>query len=248
MRRFVPILKHINERLVLPQPLKYRIMKELAADLEDTFIAYTEQGLGENEAEAKALEKIAADDNVIDQLIEVHETPVRKMLRRLSDKMQHRVEVTLWISLLVIAGIFITGLLNSSDNFAGSPFNWLTGAFIICMFGISVSKYYGLFIKRDHSVQSIHRGLPLLIFICCLTIMIGTLGFFFELQESIYTMAGFGAEEFNNGTVLLLQSFTVICFSFSAAVAGAIIWLIMTIKTLNIEDKENAFLIFKTDK
>ena len=248
MKRFASILKRINERLVLPQPLKYRILKEIAADLEDTFIVYIQRGLDEDEAEAKALEKIAADDNVIDQLIEVHETPVRKMLRRLSDKMRHRIEITLWISLLVIAGIFVTGLLISSDNFAGSPFNWLTGSFIICMFGISVSKYYELFIKRDHSVQSIHRGLPLLIFICCLTIMIGTLGFFFELQESVYTMAGFGAEEFNNGVVLLLQSFTVISFSFAAAIAGAIVWLLITLKTLNIEDKENAYHIFETDK
>ena len=247
MKRFVSILKHINERLVLPQPLKYRIMKEIAADLEDTFSVYIQQGLSEDEAEAKALEKIAADDTVIDQLIEVLETPVRKILRKLSDKMQRRIEITLWISLLVIAGIFVAGLLISSDNFAGSPFNWLTGAFIICMFGISLSKYYELFIKRDYTVQSIHRGLSLLIFISCLTIITGTLGFFVELQESI-SLTRYGTGEFNNAAVLLLRSFSVISFSFVAAVAGAIGWLIMTMKTLNIEDSENAFLHCETEK
>ena len=248
MRRFVPILKRINERLVLPQPLKYKIMKEITADLEDTFTVYIQQGLGEDEAEVKALEKIAADDGVIDQLIEVHETPVRKMLRRLSDKMQHRIEITLWISLLVIVGVIVTALLISSDNLAGSLFNWFTGGLIICMFGISVSKYYEIFIKRDHTLQNIHRGLPLLIFISCLTIITGILGFFVELQESMYTMANFGAEGFNTSVVPLFRSFTVISFSFATAVAGAVVWLIMTMKTLNIEDQEHAFLLCETEK
>ena len=247
MRRFVPILKHINERLVLPQPLKYRIMKEIAADLEDTFIAYTEQGLGEDEAEAKALEKIATDDKVIDQLIEVHENPVRKILRRLSDKMQRRIEIALWTSLIVVVCVIVTALLMRSDNLAGSSFNWITGLFIICMFGISVSKYYELFIKRDHSVQSIHHGLLLLIFICCLTILIGTLGFFVELQESI-SMTRYEAEVSEKAVAFLLRSFTVICFSFVAAVSGAIVWLILTMKTLDIEDKENVFNVFESDK
>ena len=247
MRRFFPILKRINERLVLPQPLKYRIMKEIAADLEDTFAVYIQQGLGEDEAEAKSLEKIAANDRVIDQLIEVHETPVRKILRRLSDKVQHRIEITLWLSLLVIVGVIVTALLISSDNLAGSFFNWFTGGLIICMFGISVSKYYEIFIKRDHTMQNIHRGLPLLIFISCLAVITGTLGFFVELQESIYTMAKFGAEEFDNAVVPLFQSFTVISLSFAAAVAGAVVWLIMTMKILNIEDKEHAFLLSENE-
>ena len=65
MRRFGPILARLNERLVLPQPLKYRVLNEIAADLEDTFETYVSQGLGENEAEQKALTMIAADYRVI---------------------------------------------------------------------------------------------------------------------------------------------------------------------------------------
>ncbi|MFC1650821.1 hypothetical protein ACFL2X_04560 [Candidatus Latescibacterota bacterium] len=247
MNRFFPVLKRINERLVLPQPLKYRIMKEIAADLEDTFVVYIKKGLDEDAAKAKALEKIAADDGVIDQLIEVHETPFRKMLRRLSDKMQRRIEIGLWMSLLVIVGVFVTSLLSNSENLAGSHFNWITGALIICMFGISVSKYYEIYIKRDHTFQSIHRGLPLLIFISCMTILTGTLGFFVELQKALFEMAGFGLEEFNDAIVLFIRSFSVISFSFIAAAAGAITWLIMTMKTLNIEDNENEFLHSKAE-
>ncbi|MFC1537979.1 hypothetical protein ACFL6H_01020 [Candidatus Latescibacterota bacterium] len=247
MKRFARILSHINERLVLPQPLKYRIMKEIAADLEDTFNTYTQKGFDENEAEQKALKKIAADDSVIEQLIEVHETPVRKILRRLSDKMLHRIEITLWISLIVIIGVIVSAFLFSSNNFSESPFNWLTGLFILSIFGISVSKYYELFIKREHTLITIHRGLSLLIFICCLTMLIGTLGFFVELQESV-SISRYGESEFDTAIILLFRSFSVICFSYASAITGAIIWLILTLKTLNIEDKENEFLVYETDK
>ncbi|MFC1541122.1 hypothetical protein ACFL50_01590 [Candidatus Latescibacterota bacterium] len=244
MKRFARILSHINKRLVLPQPLKYRIMKEIAADLEDTFNTYTQKGLDENEAEQKALQKIAADDTVIEQLIEIHETPVRKMLRRISDTMRHRIETALWITLLVIFGIIVSALIMSSGNFAGSPFNWLTGLFILSIFGISVSRYYELFIKREHTLKTIHRGLPLLIFICGLTMLTGTLGFFVELQESM-SLTQYGTGEFNNAVVPLFRGFTVISFSLAAATVGAIVWLLLTMKTLDIEDNENEFHIIK---
>ena len=96
-------------------------------------------------------------------------------------------------------------------------------------------------------VQHIHRGLSLLIFICCLTILFGTLGFFVELQESV-SITRYGAEEFNNAVVLLSRSITVIWFSYASAIAGAIIWLILTMKTLDIEDKENVFNVFESNK
>jgi len=241
MRRFFPILKRMNEKLMLPQPLKYMIIKEIAADLEDTYNIYIQQGIGEAEAELKALEKIAADDRVINQLIEVHETPVRKMLRKLSKKMQHLIEITLWISLLIIVGVIVSGVIISSEKYSNSYFNWFTGGLIICIIGISIPKFYEIYIKRDYTVQNLHQGLPLLIFISCLVIITGILGFFVELQEFIHTMVKFGTEKLNNTVILLYRSFTVICFSFAAAVAGAVLWLILTLKILNIEEKEQAY-------
>ena len=248
MRRFVPVLKRINERLVLPQPQKYRIMKEIAADLEDTFAVYLQQGLGEEEAEAKALEKVAADDKVIEQLMEIHETPVRKILRRLSEKMRYRIEIGLWISLLFIVGVLLTRVLLTSGDLAGSSFTWIIGALIIGMVGISISKYYEIFIKRDHALQHIYRGLPLLIFLCGMVIVTGTLGFFVELQESMDIMARSGGNGLDTAVIHLFRSFTVICFAFASAIAGAVVWLILTMKILNIEDQEHTLLFSETEQ
>ncbi|MFC1552162.1 hypothetical protein ACFL6P_06295 [Candidatus Latescibacterota bacterium] len=244
MSRFAHILKDINERLVLPQPLKYRIMKEIAADLEDTFNVYVSKGLSATDAESKALAKIAADDTVIDQLMEIHETTARKILRKFSDNMRRRVEMSLWAALLVVVGVSVAALLLRSENLASSPFNWLTGGFILCMTGISAWKFYELYIKRDHNPQFIHRGLTLLIYICGLTMLLTTLGFFVGIQESISMIRG-GFEMTEQSVEMFIRSITMISFGSLAAVFGAIVWLILSLKTMDIEDRENVFLFSK---
>lgn len=241
MDRFAPILSRMNRQLVLPQPLKHTIMKEIAADLEDTFTVYRQKGFDEQQAEAKTLEKIAADDSVINDLIEIHETPVRKMLRRLSDKTQYRIELGLWISFLLLAGMIVSTLLAGSEYLAGSPFNWLTGGIIIGISGISLLKYYELFVKKDHSVPDIHRGLSLLIFISGLTFLTGMSGFFRVLRESAMIIACNGFQDIAAVTNPVFQSISIVSFSFAAATAGAIVWLIFTMKVLTIEDQEYAF-------
>ena len=50
MNRFAETLAGINERLDIPQPRKYRIMQEIAADLEDVFEQYRSSGMTEQEA------------------------------------------------------------------------------------------------------------------------------------------------------------------------------------------------------
>ena len=57
MTRFAPLLKSINDRLDLPQPTKSRIILEIAADLEDLYQFYQNQGMNESEAAQKAEEK-----------------------------------------------------------------------------------------------------------------------------------------------------------------------------------------------
>ena len=103
-------------------------------------------------------------------------------------------------------------------------------------------KYYELFIKKDHSIQNIHRFLFLLIFISCLASLIGILGFFMEVQQSINVIAFTGFQDIMTVTTPIFRSIAVICFGFAAAVAGAIMWLIFIMKTLDIEDQEYAFL------
>ncbi len=50
MKQFESQLKKINNKLDLPQPVKSRIVLEIAADMEDTFNFYFDKGMNEKDA------------------------------------------------------------------------------------------------------------------------------------------------------------------------------------------------------
>jgi hypothetical protein len=52
MSRFRRVLSHTGERLSLPKATKSLILVEIAADLEDLFQHYLQQGMSEEEAAA----------------------------------------------------------------------------------------------------------------------------------------------------------------------------------------------------
>ncbi len=84
MKRFSGVLDDLNRRLDVPQPQKYRIIKEVADDLEDLYAYYIEQGVLPGEAEARAEEKLVADDETIRLLTRLNESSFNSLLRRFS--------------------------------------------------------------------------------------------------------------------------------------------------------------------
>jgi hypothetical protein len=61
MSRFNVFLHRTGERLALPKATRSLILVEIASDLEDLFQHYLHEGLSEEEAAAKAEEKVDAE-------------------------------------------------------------------------------------------------------------------------------------------------------------------------------------------
>ena len=72
MSRFHSVLSQTGERLHLPKATKSLILVEIAADLEDLFQHYLERGLSEEEAAAKAEEKVDMTDEALVELVQIH--------------------------------------------------------------------------------------------------------------------------------------------------------------------------------
>ncbi len=88
MDNFKPILKKINGQLDLPQPTKSRIILEVAADLNDAFNLYKNQGLTDSEATKKATNTFNLDKKNLNDLISIHQTSFRKWFDQLSERGQ----------------------------------------------------------------------------------------------------------------------------------------------------------------
>ena len=72
MSRFNVFLHRTGERLALPKATRSLILVEIASDLEDLFNHYVEQGLSEEDAAAKAEEKVDMSDEALTELVRIH--------------------------------------------------------------------------------------------------------------------------------------------------------------------------------
>ena len=72
MSRFNTFLHRTGERLALPRATRSLILVEIASDLEDLFQHYLHQGLSEEEAAARAEEKVDMSDAALAELVRIH--------------------------------------------------------------------------------------------------------------------------------------------------------------------------------
>ena len=72
MSRFNAFLHRTGDRLALPKATRSLILVEIAADLDDLYQHYLEQGLTEEEAAARAEEKVDMSDEALTELVRIH--------------------------------------------------------------------------------------------------------------------------------------------------------------------------------
>ena len=159
MNRFAPLLKSINARLDLPQPTKSRIILEIAADLEDLYQFYQSKGLPEKEATQKAKEKFDVTDEALMDLIQIHESILRRWMDRISEQAQNRWEHMVMILILIFIALL------SSRAILSTRFFMNTSLFVLPIVGIAffiiakaLEKGYYLYIKKDHNIRSLREG------------------------------------------------------------------------------------------
>jgi hypothetical protein len=70
--------------LTVPEPARSRIVLEVAADMEDLFEEYLARGLSTEDAETAVVDHFDLSEEVLQELIRVHDTPFQRSLESLS--------------------------------------------------------------------------------------------------------------------------------------------------------------------
>lgn len=189
MRRFKNLLTEINVKLELPQPLKSRIILEIANDIEETFKAYIKKGLNEQDAENRTKDKFTLSESAITELIQIHSTPYKRWLDKLSQRAQSK-----WEKLLLII-IFGLVLLSLVEMVYLTPFFKNASYFIypiltVLLFAtiLFLMKFYRLYIKKDHSIRNLRNGIDRILYFCGAIFFFGISGYFGELYLSSQTV------------------------------------------------------------
>ncbi len=243
MSEFIPLLQSVSERLQLPHPAKGRILAEIAADLEGLYEHFIAEGSSPAEAQAKAAEFVDLSDEALEQLVELHQSTFRRWLDGLS--MQARVRWERGLFSILVLGLLVSGLpkMAGEDFFReASPFVWPVAGIGLGALLLALWKTYQIYLRKDHRLGKVHRGLPSLIFLGLLATALGTFGFSVELylalEKLIFNLDGLwliGVEWLKRGIPLLL-------FSLSITLATALSWFTLTSKVQNIVAAELPFL------
>ena len=256
MKKFTPILKRINEKLDLPQPTKSRIILEIASDLEDTYHLYLKKGLSEQEAVQKAVEKFSLTDDALIELTSIHQSFFRKLMDKLSDQGQTRWER--FVLFLVLLSVIIVGVkvVFSAHFFLQASkyiFPILGSFFGVVM--ISFAKIYQFYIKKDHHIKNLHKGLSTILILGSINLFLGVFGYIIELYsfprtpmysglfDAIVTVLNTNDQTFFRTVEQIMKCSSMAMVCTFVTIFTALVWFFLYNKIRKIEQAEAAFLL-----
>ena len=256
MNPFNPLLKRINDKLDLPQPAKSRIVLEIAADLDDLYRIYRDQGLSEEEALRKAQEKFDIDDEALSELVQIHQSSFRRMMDKITEQGQTRWErIVLIIAVLLIVIISTRVIFTTPFFLEASKFVWPLLGIAFCVFILFFIKFYNIYIKKDHKLKRLRRGLSLLLFLAGCSLAVGVFGYYMELflakeGDSVLgayfmmtTVVPDSEKTLVDLTNWFIRSSSLVMVSMIVTIIAALIWFVLMNKVNKIEQAEAAFLL-----
>ena len=184
MDPFKTLLMNINNKLELPQPTKSRIILEISADLNDAYHIFQSQGMSEKEAIGAAKQKFDLDKRSLNELVHVHQTSFRRWFDHLSTPAQtwwERVILICLLTFIIISGGVTIMKVPLVDQ--ASPFVWIIFIFAIIASTVFLQKIYQIYIKKDHRLIIVKRGVPFLLFISGLSLGFCMWGYYWQLYN-----------------------------------------------------------------
>jgi hypothetical protein len=187
MSAYADELRRVAERLDLPQPVRARVVLELASDLSDLEAELVAGGEPVAAARERAVRTLVPSDEALGQLLELHRPLYRRVADRFSDPLRHRGER---LALAVVSSaLFVVGMarlagagLLSDASRAVAPLL----AIALAVVTVSVWKGFQLRVRGDHDVASLRSGM----WVLPLAAVLGTLVALGGSALDLYGVAG----------------------------------------------------------
>ena len=257
MDPFKTLLININNKLELPQPTKSRIILEISADLNDAYRTYQNQGMDEKEAIEAAKQKFDLDKQSLNELIHIHQASFRRWLDHLSAPAQTWWERVILICLLTF--VLVSGgitIMNIPIVEQASPFVWIIYILTIIAFAVFTQKMYQIYIKKDHRLNKVKKGIPFLLFITGLSLVSCMWGYYWQLYnfkeyghiletKMIYLLVitDDSPTVYRDIIDWMIASSSFIMIGMLAAILIALMWYFLMNKISKIEEAEAAILL-----
>lgn len=239
MSRFNALLQQTARQLDIPQPTRSRVLLEMAADLEDLFEHYRRRGLDDAQAARLVQDKFELSDAVLAQLVWLHRAPLRRWLDRFSEQAQ-----TLWERVVLTVVVIVVGA-SSGRLLLGSPllrdasaFVWPVLTIALLVAAVTLVKVYGLFVKQDHRLGRLRRGLPLLLLLACGSFLTGLIGLLVGLYAALARFGASGDPRSAQLPATALGASATLVIALLVALVATLIWFLLMHKVKRVEDAE----------
>jgi hypothetical protein len=244
MSRFSSLLRRTSDRLDLPQPQKSRILLEIAADLDDLYDFYISQGMTEEDAASKASEKFDLSDEALSELIEVHESMIRRFLGLISSQARSKWEKGV-LSLVILFIAAYSGKQVASRQLLrdAGGFIWPVAGFTVAAAAVAVWQFYRLYIKKDHDIRRLRYGFSWLLLAGCGSAVTGILGSSIGMYRTVGRMLVEGGSILKFIIDWGISSSALMMAALLSATAAGTIWSILAGKAGRIEEAEAAWLL-----
>ena len=258
MDPFKTLLMNINNKLELPQPTKSRIILEISADLNDAYHTFQSQGMSEKEAIEAAKQKFDLDKRSLNELVHVHQTSFQRWFDHLSTPAQtwwERIILICLLTFVIISGSVTIMKVPLVEQ--ASPFVWIIFILAIIACAVFLQKIYQIYIKKDHRLINVKRGVPFLLFISGLSLGSCMWGYYWQLYNFkeyghiletkmiylIHTEHPFFPTVYKELIDWMIESSSFVMIGMLVAILIAFMWYLLMIKISKIEEAEAAVLL-----
>jgi len=233
MSRFNVFLHQTGDRLALPKATRSLILVEIASDLEDLFQYYLQQGLSEEEAAAKAEEKVDMSDEALAELVRIHSDACGW-----TDRVARRVQ-PLWerISMAMIVLLFIA---TSTLEHGLKPLAHMTW-FIWPILGILLALVVFFIVQMvrfsDHqSPRRLRDSVVTPLFLGAASVVVGFAGTGIDLYRTFTRMAADPKGAAPLFAEAVLRGTSTLAIALLVALGAGVVWFFLAGRVARLED------------
>jgi hypothetical protein len=236
MSRFNAFLHRTEERLALPKATRSLILVEVAADLDDLFQYYLQQGLSEEEAAARAEEKVNMSDEALAELVRIHSDTQgwTDRMVRVGQPLGERIAMDLIVLFFLTSAAMTVGL-------NAKVLTYLTG-FIWPIAGIFLALLVSFFIELTRNLESssprrLRQSLVTPLFLGAASLVVGFAGTGISMYRAYMQMA---ATPKNAGPIFshaLLGATATLAAALLVTLCAGIVWFILGGRVIRFEDQ-----------
>ena len=244
--RFAPALRRLSDELTVGEPLKSRLILEMAADLESMAEHFRRRGMTEAQAVAAAEERMLATSRSLEDLIQLHTTGLERAAIRIAWGVRTGLDLTFFLiglsPLIIAAGIAVSSQLRTDLGF---------GLWIVAGLGVLLVVLAGraewLLRGRSAELPKVRRNVAEILYLAVLAFAVGAADFVLGLMTTTWWLS----QRLTAGATLaahlwaqdLTSEATVFALALLIVVGCGLSWFVLVHRVAAREQAESASLL-----